>query len=287
MSDTKFELPNSKVTVKFLFKEIPNIGKDHVCYGGKLDGTVDRLCAKMSLNDMQSVISPFKTIEERTALEKMLNLEEGGLSEHRNDFWDRCFVILKKSDVVLDLSQPMDYIRYKILLQYPDLVAPSYKDRNRVASIKYYMVEENEINVEKSKEADVKAEAYAKYYQLSQEKQDMLDVLLAINRKITLRSCKTEWLKATLMDMVESDPAYFLSIVKDKDFKYKALLGALVNNGLVSLSHGLYVTIDGAPLAADNEQATYENAVNFLKDKKNQSVVLPLKDRLQTLNNNK
>ena len=167
------------------------------------------------------------------------------------------------------------------------MVAPSYKGRNRVASIKYYMVREDEINIERSKEADVKAEAYAKYYQISQEKEDMLDVLLAINKKITLNSCKTEWLKTTLMEMVESNPKNFLDIVKDKDFKYKALLGALVNNGLVVLKHGLYITIDGIALAADNEQATYENAINFLKDKKNQPVVLPLKDRLQTLNNRK
>nr|DAY07074.1 MAG TPA: hypothetical protein [Crassvirales sp.] len=287
MSDTKFELPKSKVTVKFLFKEIPGIDKDHVLYGGKLDGTMDRLCAKMSPHDIQSVVSPFDSQEEREALEKMLNLEEGGLSEHENEFWDRCFVMLKKADVTLDLAQPMDYIRYKILLQYPDLVAPSYKGRNRVASIKYYMVREDEINIERSKEADVKAEAYAKYYQISQEKEDMLDVLLAINKKITLNSCKTEWLKTTLMEMVESNPKNFLEIVKDKDFKYKALLGALVNNGLVVLKHGLYITIDGIALAADNEQATYENAINFLKDKKNQPVVLPLKDRLQTLNNRK
>ena len=241
----------------------------------------------MSPHDIQSVVSPFDSQEEREALEKMLNLEEGGLSEHENEFWDRCYVMLKKADVTLDLAQPMDYIRYKILLQYPDLVAPSYKGRNRVASIKYYMVREDEINIERSKEADVKAEAYAKYYQISQEKEDMLDVLLAINKKITLNSCKTEWLKTTLMEMVESNPKNFLDIVKDKDFKYKALLGALVNNGLVVLKHGLYITIDGIALAADNEQATYENAINFLKDKKNQPVVLPLKDRLQTLNNRK
>lgn len=287
MSDTKFELPKSKVTVKFLFKEQPGIDKDHVLYGGKLDGTMDRLCAKMSPHDMKSVVSPFESSEEREALEKMLNLEEGGLSEHDNDFWNRCFVILKKADIILDLSQPMDYIRYKILLQYPDLVAPSYKTRNRVDSIKYFIVKEDEVNVERSKEADVKAEAWAKYYSISQEKSDMIDVLLAINKKITLASCKTEWLKTTLMDMVENNPKHFLDIVKDKDFKHKALLGALVNNGLVSLRHGLYVSIDGIQLCAENEQATYENAINFLKDKKNQAVVLPLKDRLQTLNNSK
>lgn len=73
------------------------------------------------------------TKNEKAFLEQAMGLEYNALSIHKkeNNFWDDSNpnginrVRLTKQDTYLDLSNPEDYIKYKILLANKDFIAPS------------------------------------------------------------------------------------------------------------------------------------------------------------------
>ena len=87
--------------------------------------TVPRLSSGMYVNVL--------TDDEKACLEQIMNLEYNALSIYKktDNFWDDSNdqaisrVRLTKQDNYLNLSDPEDYIRYKILLANKNYIAPS------------------------------------------------------------------------------------------------------------------------------------------------------------------
>lgn len=102
----------------------------HILSGGMAEGatrtfTVPRLSSGMFVNVL--------TDKEKAFLEEVMGLEYNALSVYKkeNNFWDDSnegginTVRLTKQDNYLNLSDPEDYIRYKILLANKNFIAPS------------------------------------------------------------------------------------------------------------------------------------------------------------------
>ena len=110
--ENKFTLPNKVVTIKHISRKkgmASNVGEDHVIAGGMLTGSIKKFQAPLLRN---GAIANVLTNAEKECLEDLTGLE---LSVYK-DFWTNHFVSLFKEDNKLDLSNPMDYISYKILL---------------------------------------------------------------------------------------------------------------------------------------------------------------------------
>ncbi len=124
-------LRNERVIVRHINKPTNLVSNPkHVLYGGMAENasrtyTVPRLSSGGFVNVL--------TNDEKAFLEAELQLEFNALSVHRkqDNFWDDSNdrgisrVRLLKQDTILDLSNPEDYIRYKILLANKDYIAPS------------------------------------------------------------------------------------------------------------------------------------------------------------------
>jgi hypothetical protein len=102
----------------------------HVLYGGMAETAVRTFVVPMLSS---GVYVNVLTDSEKAFLEEVMGLEYNALSIYKkeNNFWDDANdfgiskVKLQKQDNYLDLSNPEDYIRYKILLANKDFVAPS------------------------------------------------------------------------------------------------------------------------------------------------------------------
>ena len=125
-------LRNERIVVRHVPKLTGMWGNNpkHILAGGMAEGAsrtfvVPRLSSGMFVNVL--------TDKEKAFLEEIMGLEYNALSIYKktNNFWDDSNdsginkVRLTKQDNYFNLSDPEDYIRYKILLANKDYIAPS------------------------------------------------------------------------------------------------------------------------------------------------------------------
>ena len=140
-------LSKERVLIKFVPKENAMAGNDpkHVLYGGMAEtSTRTYVVPMLRSGQLKDVL----TKEEKAFLESYLGLEDNALSVYNveNNFWKKFKVTVRKDGDSLDLSDGMDYIRYKVLLANTDLIAPSMQaleDRPK-STYEFVLVKENE-----------------------------------------------------------------------------------------------------------------------------------------------
>ena len=124
-------LRNERITVRHIDRQRGMVtNPKHVLYGGMAENAVKtyvvpRLSSGMYVNVL--------TDSEKSYLEDIMGLENNALSIYKkqDNFWDDSNengisrVRLTKQDNYFNLSDPEDYIRYKILLANKDFIAPS------------------------------------------------------------------------------------------------------------------------------------------------------------------
>ena len=116
MEELKNCLRNERILVRFVPKEDSNItNPKHILYGGMAEGAVKYYTVPIiaSTGTLKNVL----TNDEKAFLESYMGLEYNALSVHNkvNNFWSNYTVRLTKRDNYLDLSDPNDYIKYKVL----------------------------------------------------------------------------------------------------------------------------------------------------------------------------
>ena len=129
-------------------------------------------------------ILPVLKESEREELEKLIDpTRKSGWLGHSvldNNAWqgkNRYNLILGIDPVVLNLSNPIDYIKYAIARANTDLIAPSYAERLN-KNCMYYMEFESKMVNEKLSIADKKTKAYVYVNSIKDNRTALLDVLL-------------------------------------------------------------------------------------------------------------
>ena len=123
-------LRNERIIVRHIPKENGITNPKHILFGGMAENAVrtfvvPRLSSGMFVNVL--------TDKEKAFLEEIMGLEYNALSIYKkvDNFWDDSNengiskVRLTKQDNYFNLSDPEDYIKYKILLANKDFIAPS------------------------------------------------------------------------------------------------------------------------------------------------------------------
>ena len=117
-------LKKERVIVRRLLKEGKITNPRHVLYGGMAMGAFHTFTVPMLRNGQ---LVDVLTKDEKAYLEEAMGLETNALSVHRkvDNYWSNYQVRLGKEDTILDLSVPEEYIKYKVLLNNTDQIAPS------------------------------------------------------------------------------------------------------------------------------------------------------------------
>ena len=282
--------PLRKETVIVKFVPSPNAlvhTKGHVLSGGMADGSTKTYVVPRLRNGQYMNIL---TDSEMAYLEHIMRLEPGALSIYNkvNNFWDDSneqgvgSVTLHKQNNYLDLSDPIDYIKYKVLLANKDYICPSLQeleDRPK-ATYQFVIVNENaetQMNLSKN---DAKRQSYIQYGKLSEDSDTLRTILEIITGRPVGSMTKLDFLQAKTMDEIEKDPRRFLSIIKDELLPAKVLIKKSVEAGIITRRNDLYY-YEGQPMCDNGEDSTLTNAARYITNIKRQELKFSLEARLK------
>lgn len=277
-------LRNERVIVKHVPKET-GIVRDpkHILYGGMAEGavrwlTVPRLTSGMYVNVL--------TNAEKACLEEVMGLEYNALSIYNkvDNFWDNYQVRLTKQDNFLNLADPDDYIKYKVLLANKDLIAPSLQDLedHPKATYQFVIIHENEESQASKKKMNATMQAYMEFGKIQENTDILRTIIETIDGRPTSKNSKVEFLQEKVGKLIQADAKLFVRVATDPLLSTKVLIKKAIEGGHISNRGGmLYLKADGTPLCGDNEEPTLNIAARFLNLPKNQDLKFSLEAKLK------
>lgn len=284
--------PLRKETVTVKFVPSPNAlvqSKGHVLSGGMADGsTKTYVVPKLRNGQYVNVL----TDSEMKYLEHIMRLEPGALSIYNrtNNYWDDSnehgfgTVTLHKQNNYLDLSDPIDFIKYKVLLMNKDYICPSLQELEErpKATYQFVIISENAETQMNLSRNDAKRESYIKYGAICNDNAILRTILEILTGRPVGNMTKLDFLQAKTMDEIERDPRRFLQTIKDELLPAKVLIKQAVEAGLVTRRNDFYY-YDGAPMCNDGEDSTLTNAAKYLASVKRQELKFSLEAKIKNV----
>ena len=281
-------LSNRTVTIKFLPQPGAISDPKHVLYGGLAETSVITITVpRLRSGTFKNVL----TDSEKDYLEAVMGLETGALNVYNktNNFWDNSTengisrVRLTKFDNKLDLSDPIDYIKYKILLANKDLVAPNLsvlQDKPK-ATYKFVIISDDDVNVVAKSKMTIKMQCYVEYGKIENNVDTLRTVIEIITGKPLSKNTKLDFLQTKAGELIEADARLFLNVVKDPFLSTKVLIQKCIEAGLISKRGTyLYLREDNTPLCEDKEEPVLSSAARYLSNPKRQELKFSLEAKL-------
>ena len=287
MSEVKTNpLTNERIFVRFVPHEKGYVGsnKAHVLYGGKADGTTTTFCVPMlrSTGNYKNIL----TDNEKEFLERELGLDGNALSVYRkeNNYWDNYRVIVPKEGMYLDLSNPEDYIRYKVLIANTDIVAPSVQERiNRPMKTYQFEIvrEKEEASVENAK-MDATMASYEEFRKLGKDMDTMRVLVEILDARPYAQNTGYDFLRSRVNSLIQANPNVFLNAITDPLLHTKVLIRRGVELGKISKRGDYYFLAgDGKPLSDGGENPTLSIAAEYLNLPAHQDIKFILESEVE------
>ena len=283
-------LKNERIVVRYIPKLNGIWGNNpkHILAGGMSENAVRYFVVpKLSSGMYVNVL----TDSEKAFLEEILGLEYNALSIYKKvgNFWDDSNedginkVRLTKQDNYFNLSDPKDYIKYKILLANKDFIAPSLQVLQDMPKATYQFVITSE--GDENKVAKDNMSATMKCYKEFGKIEDNIDTLRVIVETIdgrpTSKNVKLEFLQTKINQLIQTDSKLFLKVITDPLLNTKVLIKKCIEQGLISnRGNFLYLRADNTPLCEPNEEPTLNVAAKYLNCAKHQEVLFSLQAKL-------
>ena len=270
-----------RVIVRFVPRPTAMVqNPNHILYGGMADNaTRSFVVPRLSTGQFKNIL----TDNEKAYLEKAMGLEMNALSVYKkvNNFWDDSNpdgigrVILHKQDNYLDLSDPSDYIKYKILLANKDQIASStqeLQDRPKV-TYQYVIISENAESEQGSTKMDTIQRCYMEYGKVEHDLDTLKTIIELLEGKVLAPRVKADVLKTKINEHIQRNPRMFLSTIQDLLLPYKVLIRKCVEKGLIGKRNDAYYLREGnVPLCELGEDSTLNNAAKYLSNIKRQEL---------------
>lgn len=282
-------LRNEIIEVKFVPSQNCAItDKKNPFYGGKGENSITIISVPKQRNG--SFVNVL-TNAEKKYLEYIMGLEDNALSVYKreNNFWSNSTeggiskVILNKRDNRLNLADPEDYIKYKILLACKDQIAPdmhTLQDKPK-ATYQFVLVSNNEVTSTAKIKFNYKKQAYIEYGKIENNYEIMKAVLELLSMKPQAKEVSLDYLQVEVSEFIEQDAKTFLNVVKDPLLPTKILIKKAVDAGLISKrTNYYYLRSTNEPLCEAGEEATLTIAAKFLMEPKNQEIRFNIEGRL-------
>ena len=283
-------LRNERIIVKHVPKRTGMITNEkHILFGGMAEGAVRVFVVpKLSSGMYVNVL----TDSEKSYLEEVMGLEYNALSVYRktDNFWDDsnangiARVRLVKGDNYFNLSDPEDYIRYKILLANKDYIAPSLQALEDAPKATYQFViisEGEEAKVTKDN-MSITMKCYKEFGKIENDAETLKTIIELMDGRPVSPSAKLEFLQANINSLIQVDAKRFLKTIQDPLLPTKVLIKKAIENKLISnKGNYLYLKSDNSPLCEINEEPTLNVAAKFLSSPKNQDLKFSLEAKLK------
>ena len=289
-------LRNEIVVIRKLPKKTGLVqDSNHVMGDGMHDNAFRTYCVpKLSKsNNFVNVL----TNEEKECLEDKMGLEKNALSIYRQpreeNFWSTSnpsgmsSVTLRKRDNRLDLSKPMDYIAFKILLANKDKICPSWEEweARPKETYEFVIIKEGDENKTTQNNTDATIQAVMKLGKISEDKDVLKLVVETLLGKKYADNTSSEWLQTQALDMIKSsakNARLFLTVVDDDCLETKVLIRKAISLGLIAdRGNYLYIKDGNIPMCGDGEEPTLNIAAKWLGRPKNQEILFSLQAKMK------
>ena len=284
-------LRNERIIVRFVNN--PNAmvqQKGHVLSGGMAENAERTFVVPILASTGQYV--NVLTNKEKDCLERMMGLEPNALSiyKKKDNFWSDANpqgigrVVLRKQDNYLDLSNPSDYIKYKILLANKDYIASSMhelEDRPK-ATYQFVIISENAEAQMNLSRVDAMKRCWMEYGKIENDN-DVLRVIIEIlEGRPVAPQVKLDYLQGKISDYIQKDARRFLGIIQDDLLPTKVLIKRSIEAGLITRRNDLYY-YQGSPMCEMNEDSTFNNAAKWLASIRRKEVKYSLEAQIKQM----
>ena len=283
-------LRNERVIIRHIPKESGMVtNPKHILFGGMAENAVRTFVVpRLSSGVFVNIL----TDSEKAFLEEVMGLEYNALSIYKkvDNFWDDSNesgisrVRLTKQDNYLNLADPEDYIRYKILLANKDYIAPSLQALQDSPKATYQFVIISEGDETKSAKDNMSAtmKCYKEFGKIENDINTLRVIVETIDGRPTAPTVKLEFLQGRINALIQADSKIFLRVITDPMLSTKVLIKRAIEAGLISnRGNYLYLKSDTTPLCEVNEEPTLNIAAKFLNAPKNQEIKFALEAKLK------
>lgn len=271
-------LKNKKIVVYPVLREgssfLQDIHPNHV--GAFLfEGSKIRLHGTLYDTKLGHIIDPLTPEEKEFFYNSDLRIEEGTLSIFdKNCYWNTFIVDLTREPVILDLSNPLDYLKYKFILCYSDLIAPSWEERFNKGTYKF-AIRDKEYEEQSKIDKITKQLLVMKKFIDIKDSPSKLKGLLSM---YYLKAGKTKNMNTIndvdalleLTEAIDKETDTFYDIFTDPRFEEKVFVYQCLIKGKIKRKGASYL-IDGV-----EETMSMNLLLDFLKNPKNQDIKLKL-----------
>lgn len=284
-------LRNERITIRHIPKQNALVNNPkHVLYGGMAENaTRTFVVPKLSSGMFVNVL----TDNEKAFLEETMGLEYNALSIYKkvDNFWDDSneagisSVRLTKQDNYLNLADPEDYIRYKILLANKDFIAPSLKalEDSPKATYQFVIISDGEENKKAKDNMSTTMKCYKEYGKIEEDVFTLRTIIETIEGRPTAPNTKLEFLQTKINNLIQADSKLFLRVVTDPLLQTKVLIKRCIEAGIISKrGNFLYLRSDNSPLCEMNEEPTLNIAAKYLNAPKHQDILFALQAKLNS-----
>lgn len=215
--------------------------------------------------------------------EKELGVDLNPTLKQEDNFWRtdrRGRVVLTKEGTTLNLNQSLDMLKYLILLADKMRISPSYDDRTLKATYEFMIVDESKVTTKKLEEANIKANAFVKYAEITNSKTATIGFIKSLGRTVPA-TASDEWLKNEVLNIVDSNPTYFLEIVNHPQYSERIFVQEAVEAGAVIRKGEKRYTLDNGAELGD-----MTDVINYLLNPDNQEVKLRVKAKIDLAKRN-
>ena len=284
-------LRNEKVTVRFIASQSAMVHQSgHVLDGGMAENAVRTyVVPRLKSGIYKNVL----TNAEKECLEEVMQLEPNALSIHKkvNNFWDDSNdqgvnkVALHKHDNILDLSNPVDYIKYKILLANNDLIAPSLEELQErpQATYQFVIIHEQEEARHDAGGISVMQKCFAEYGKVENDADTLRTIIEIFTKRPTSANTKLPAIQKEIFNCIQKDESKFLKIITDPLLRFKTIIIMAAEAGVLAKKNDgyYYLMEDGRPLCELNQNSTLDNAAKYLSDPKRQDLLFRIEGKLK------
>lgn len=283
-------LKNERVIIRHIPRESGMISNPkHILYGGMAETAVRTFVVpKLSSGMFVNIL----TDNEKNYLEYIMGLEPNALSIYKkvDNFWDDSNdvgisqVKLRKQDNYLNLADPEDYIRYKILLANKDFIAPSLKvlQDTPKATYQFVIIAEGEENKDAKNKMDATMQSYKEFGKIENDVDVLRVIIETIDGRPLAPNTKLEFLQTKINNLIQADSKLFLKVITDPYLSTKVLIKKSIEAGLIAKrGNFLYLRSDNTPLCDAGEEPTLSIAAKYLNNPRHQELKFTLEAKLK------
>lgn len=220
--------------------------------------------------------------KEAEDLEKACYLEPNDLKNPKSQFLKEYeFRFDKSKEQILDLSNPIDKLKYICLLANNTKVVFNLKEKITKPLAEILIMDDETEATQNISKFELKAELYKTVESLTSS--DFRNILLSLGERVD--SLSEIQISAKVKELAESEPISMLKLIKEvKSDPIKAEFNEMVHFQVLTYKAGYYAVND---TNADILGRNAEDCINFMRDPKNKDLVNLLKMRLKEFKSKK